>query len=192
MQMDLFEAQTPVTPSLPLIVIREHANPGYRDRTVENAHKSDLTLAYATDFSTAGEQLTLRAAGKKYCGIQWGTTNAADILTAAVVSHKAKILNVAGNGIYTLAKSGFTQEKVNQILYDVLKLVHQRSPLSQIVSGGQTGVDVAGAVAGIALGIPIEITLPKGFRQRNAAGRETYSNAKDLQTQWEAWARQLK
>ncbi len=191
MQLDLFAEAVPEKPALPLIVIRAHPNEGYRDRTIENAHKAHLTFAYAMDFSTAGEQLTKRAAGANYCAIEWGNHKAADLLTPALVSRKATILNVAGNGGYTFAQHKISQETVNQAVYDILKQVHKRAPLLQIVSGGQTGVDVAGAVAGIALGIPIEITLPKGFRQRNEQGKEIYSDPQVLQQQWEAWAKKL-
>ena len=44
------------------LTITESREAGYRSRTIENASASDITIAFATDFSTAGERLTARAA----------------------------------------------------------------------------------------------------------------------------------
>ena len=51
------------------IVVRETVSPKYHDRTVMNAREADLTVAFAVDFSTAGEKLTREAAGDRYLAI---------------------------------------------------------------------------------------------------------------------------
>lgn len=150
------------------LIIKEHSSPSYAPRTYYNARVSDLTIAIAVDFTTAGEKLTKKAAGGKYLHIAWGTSitdAAADILEVAFLTNP-KIINIAGNGIYTLSMHGIDQHTVNIYLYEILKIVHSYSPIEKIVSGGQTGVDIAGIVAACALDISAEATLPKGFVQR--------------------------
>lgn len=47
--------------------------------------------------------------------------------------------------------------------------------LDKIISGGQTGADIAGADAAIALGIPYGGTIPKGRRSENGIIPEVYT-----------------
>ena len=47
-------------------VFSTSGNNSYPSRTRENANWSDITIALAQDFNTAGEKLTKRAAGNKY------------------------------------------------------------------------------------------------------------------------------
>lgn len=54
-------------------------------------------------------------------------------------------------------------------MYTVLKAL-KNSSITKIISGGQTGVDYAGLVAGYSLGYAVCGTFPKGFRQRNEEG----------------------
>ncbi len=87
-----------------------------------------------------------------------------------IIDPSQATINIAGNGIYTLHKHGLNQAYVNELVYNVLKIALKDGTLKRIYTGGQTGVDLAGAVAGYALGIPTEVTLPKGFKQRFADG----------------------
>ena len=57
--------------------------------------------------------------------------------------YRVNTLNVAGNGAYTLVKYGFDQSKINRYVYDVIAMVHAHHPFTKIVSGGQTGIDIA-------------------------------------------------
>lgn len=128
-----------------------------------------MTIAFALDFTTAGERLTEKAAGDKYQALDLRT----DVLEAARVVYKAlkatdaKIVNIAGNGIYTLHAHGWNQLRANEYVYEVLKKACMYRPFEMIVSGGQTGVDIAGGVAGLCMGVDVELTLPKGFKQRH-------------------------
>lgn len=149
----------------------EHSSAKYTPRTYLNANTADLTVAFAVDFGTAGEKCTHRAAGEAYVGITLSTEPieaARSLYRACRKTCFVKVLNVAGNGIYTLSAHGWTQSQVNQYVYDVLKVLHKHHPLTTIISGGQTGVDIAGIVAAQALGIDAVATLPKGYLQRAA------------------------
>lgn len=152
-----------------LLIINEHKSDKYTPRTYYNA-QADVTLALAVDLNTAGEKLTKKAAGEKYIGFH--LTDDIDNIQISKDLYKklknsnAQSLNVAGNGIYTLSKHGCGQEFINYFTYLIISKVHEYYPIKKIYTGGQTGVDLAGAVTGYLLNIPTEVTLPKGYVQR--------------------------
>lgn len=161
------------------LLIREHSSSSYGPRTWANALEADLTIAIAADYTTAGERLTKKAATKRgdehflELPIHEDWIENARILFKRLTmngSNSPKSINVAGNGIYTLAKHGYTQDAVNLYVYNILAQVEEYYPLRKIVSGGQTGTDQAGGYAGWKLGIPTVMTLPKGFIQRHEDG----------------------
>jgi hypothetical protein len=154
------------------IELIEHSSPSYAPRTYVNAHEADLTIAFAVDYTTAGERCTIKAAGRKYLAVPltWDVERAARHIKRTMFETKARKINIAGNGVYTLVKIGYEQFVVNKRIYQILKSVHAEYPIEQIRSGGQTGVDTAGLVAGMALNIPSVGLFPKGFRQRTAEG----------------------
>lgn len=161
-----------------LLIINEHKYDSYPPRTYYNAKSAGVTLALAVNLETKGEQLTYKAAGEyKYLGFQLNdeidTLIIARQLYARMKRNNTHTLNVAGNGIYTLCEHGCSQEFINYFTYKVISKVHQYWPIEKIYTGGQTGVDISGAVAGYLLGIPTEVTLPKGFKQR-------FENHKDV------------
>lgn len=56
--------------------------------------------------------------------------------------------------------------------YNCLWKVKEFLPITKIYTGGQTGIDLAGAVAGYNLDIDTEVTLPKGFIMRFKDGKD--------------------
>lgn len=158
-----------------ILELREHSSGNYQHRTKYNATVSDLTVALAVDFQTAGEKLTKRVSKDKYLGFLLSETFGEHPLHIAAkikkwcIDKDVRTLNIAGNGIYTLAKYDWSQEKINIFIYTVLKAL-KNSGITKIVSGGQTGVDYAGLVAGYSLGYDVCGTFPKGFRQRDQYG----------------------
>jgi hypothetical protein len=182
MQMDFFMEATAPLPALSLI---EHNSSDYGPRTGQNAREADVTVAFATDFSTAGERLTHKLAGSKYVGIPYGSdvASAASTLIGFLRKTGGKTLNVAGNGIYTLSADGITQSDADTWVFQVLRAVIAKVSLSHIRSGGQTGVDTAGLVAGLALGVPVTGLYPKGFKRRLANKRDVCSDAVALEAE---------
>lgn len=149
----------------------QHSSDKYPPRTHHNASTADMTIAFAEDFESLGEKLTKSAvlkAKKIYLPIplQTDKRQASIAIFRMCRDHNVTVINIAGNGIYSLAEHGWTQESLNQWVYDVLKPVCQNLPIVQIISGGQTGVDFAGGVAGEVLGLDPVMTFPKGFLQR--------------------------
>ena len=155
----------------------------YSQRTRENASDSDITIAIAVDYSTAGEKCTLAAARGKYlqCPIAAGMSedelkelgrSLAAELTEEERSRGLKV-NIAGNGIYTLAEHGITQQTIDEYLVTILSSAQESGfPIESVISGGQTGVDEAGIHAAVSLGLPAHIHAPKGWQYRDAKGND--------------------
>lgn len=173
--------------------IKEHKSSGYAPRTYHNASVGDLTVAFAVDFTTAGEKLTKKAAGSRFVSIDIGMSyiETARILYKACKKHDVKVLNIAGNGIYTLEKRGMDQHSVNMYLYSILSLIEQHWPLKGIVSGGQTGIDLAGGVCAKYLGIPCTMMLPLGYKQRFSNGVDITQSCEDVMKQVEYWVSKI-
>lgn len=166
------------------LIIKEHKSASYGPRTYHNASAGDITVAFAVDHNTAGEKCTQKAVAavnKVIVKLEMSEDylNMARTVWKAVKDIEGPTINIAGNGIYTLKTKGWTQEKVNRIVYDVLAKVHEHHPIKKIVSGGQTGLDLAGGVAAYKLGIDCELTLPKGFKMRFENGKD-YDNSEEF------------
>lgn len=145
----------------------------YADRTRANVEWSDITIALAEDFSTAGEKLTKTVAGNKYVSANISndvSTIVNNIYNQLVSKGKTKDikLNIAGNGIYSLKD---TQSQYDVKLIDIIKGLQAKGvTISEIRSGGQTGIDEAGAKAGQFLNIKTTITSTSDFKFRNKQG----------------------
>lgn len=180
------------------LLIVEHSSSSYSPRTYLNAKTADITVALAVDYSTAGEKLTHKAAGDKYVALPL-TGPTEDAVQAARLLFKAlrdrglkePTINVAGNGIYTLDKQGWTQRSINLHLFIILAKVHRYWPIKRVISGGQTGVDMAGIVAGSALCIDSTATLPKGFLQRGVDKVDVQQSQASVLAQIEAGVEHL-
>jgi hypothetical protein len=191
MQLDMFGIEEPEK-TLPALTLLEHSSSEYKPRTQENA-RADVTVAFAVDFETPGERLTRKAAGTRYTHADFGSDieGAAARLTDFIRHRNGKTLNVAGNGIYTLDQHRVSQLRANQWVYDVLKLVLQEVRPVSIRSGGQTGIDMAGLVAALALDVPAIGLYPKGYRMRTADKREIYSDPATIEKRLRAYAAEL-
>lgn len=173
--------------------VLEHASGSYPPRTRENAAKADLTVAFAVDFSSAGEKLTKKAAGMRYVAVSLDleTVEAARVLYVALRRLQAVTLNVAGNSLPTLLAHGWTQARADQFVFDVLARCTRHWKLDAIRSGGQTGIDLAGVTAACALGIPAIALLPKGFLQRDVEGKDFTQDAQSVRRQIESGVERL-
>lgn len=158
-----------------MINLKEHSSTSYAPRTYHNAAQG-VTLAIAVDFNTAGEKLTTKAAQKNGIVHCDATNFATDWIRASRELYKmlkdsdCRVVNVAGNGIYTYAKHGFTQQGVNHMVHVILNQVHQHWKLEHVVSGGQTGSDLAGLIAAAHLDIDCTGMWPRGYKMRFSNG----------------------
>lgn len=164
-----------------MIYFKECPIDGYKARTVENA-SADATIAFAIDFYTAGEILTKKSVleqGKIYIPIpypQAGISTWVGLTVHELNKGKVEILNIAGNGIYTMSTLGkiVTQEEIDTFVYEFLEKIINHPKLENkitvIRSGGQTGFDEAGIKAAEKLGIDSLVYAPKGWRFRGMDG----------------------
>ena len=139
---------------------------GYPARTRENILNSDSTIAIAQSFDTPGEILTRKLCidnDKSYWCFKFPEQYSLIAMGHRIDLHR---INIAGNGIYSL---NVDQKFVDMWVYEFLFRLRQYAQIKSVCSGGQTGVDEAGAKAGIKLGIPTIIRAPKGwmFRDKN-------------------------
>lgn len=182
----------------------------YSLRTVNNINGSDITTAFAKDFSTKGEKLTTDAAVKANNGkgkyLRPGTSKStedkgrnlhaldnpketakeiANFFKEKYPNKKNFILNIAGNGIYSLNGIA-TQQELNSKMRDVLKeLINELPGIKiQVRSGGQTGMDLAGAVAAYSLGLDTTMHMPKGWRVRPLDGKDKTFTTKEAFIRW--------
>ena len=158
---------------------------GYAQRTRENASRADLTLAFAVDFTTAGEKVTEQAAGDKLIQVSLSresltesAAKARSVFDCLTPQERSSILtvNIAGNGMQTFAAHGIGQKEVNSYVHNFLGVLQDMGiRFDGVISGGQTGADEAGIVAAKALGIPAEVHAPKGWMMRGADGKDLFS-----------------
>lgn len=168
-----------------MIELLEHKSTSYAPRTYHNAAQG-ITLALAVDFTTAGEKLTTKAAGDKivHCDAKNFATSwlpSARKLYKLLVDNDCRVVNVAGNGIYTFAKYGFTQVTVNDMIRQILHQVDTHWPLEKVVSGGQTGSDFAGLVAAAKIEIPCTGTWPRGYKMRYSDGVDVNHKPEEIE-----------
>lgn len=179
-----------------MVIVQEHTSAKYGPRTYFNAKSGDVTVAFAVDLTTAGEKLTHKAAEDRYIGfLLEENTESIDLarqLYRFMKFKNAKTLNIAGNGIYTLSKHNCSQAHINEFVLDVVGKVHEHWPIQKIFSGGQTGVDLAGAVVAKHLNIDALITLPHGYVQRFEDKVDIVQSKEEVEKQIDYWCELLK
>jgi hypothetical protein len=135
----------------------------YTVRAKINAQSGDMTIALSLDFKTPREKIVKEIAGKRYMGVLL-TSDAmktSRLLLTKLKAAGAKNINITGNSISTLLTHDITQEKANEQVYAILSMVHKLYPIRKIYSGGSSGVDLAGAISGVVLGIETIVTSPR-------------------------------
>lgn len=171
-----------------MIQFIEHPHTGYALRTLDNAKFSDITIAFADDFGTASEKLTMKcaySAGKEYIKVPLDKlrVNAFDLrrVQHAIDWGDFRKINIAGNGIYTLKDR--IQPEIDDYIYNFFwSLLPKIAEFSEfmISSGGQTGVDEAGLKFGDKAGCKTICRYPKGGLYRNAFGEDITDKIKFL------------
>jgi hypothetical protein len=148
----------------------------YPPRTFANAAGADATIAFAVDFSTAGEVLTkiaTKKVGKIYIPVNILGIRFEQAASAAMTLIEFPIckINIAGNSAATLAKHSMSQRGADVIVeHYIFWLLAHKVNISTIRSGGQSGFDEAGIKAALKLDIPAIIHCPKGWMFINEKG----------------------
>ncbi len=151
------------------LIILEDSEYNYQNRTRRNAEESDWTFSFDVDSNSSGSKCTRKYAKGKYTSVDlWNWDDDIHLMKRVVQEKKVKICNIAGNGISNLEKHGWIQSEVNDVIFICLRTLkcYKLPEGFEIRTGGQTGADFAGAVAGLALGYKVTMLYPKGFRMR--------------------------
>lgn len=175
--------------------IVEHKSGSYAPRTYHNANSADITVAIALDFNTAGERLTKKAATKRdYINfdLRHDPLECARVLYTKMLTNQYETINIAGNGVYTCSKYGYSQEDCNMWVLSLLEPIHRHLGIKAVVSGGQSGIDLAGGVAASVLDIPCTMTLPNGYKQRWEDGKDVNHSFEDISAQIESYTTLIK
>lgn len=177
------------------IIFNQSSSENYNERTNINAN-ADVTIAFAMDFTTAGERVTKKYVennNKLYIPIDMKNLKGVTVEEIAnkIVNDINKkynslfkrdiSINIAGNGIYTFEKYNINQNRIDSFIYNVLRNVVNNPKLNVKVnlirSGGQTGADESGAKAGKQLGIKTIVLAPKGYRFRRSDNKDVFSES---------------
>ena len=114
----------------------------------------------------------------KYVGINLNTVSSAEAIAMEIYNQIIERnlptdnikLNIAGNGIYTLKSE---QAFYDKLLAEVLKALQDKGiTISEVRSGGQSGIDEAGIKAAVSLGLKASILAPKGYRFRGKDNKD--------------------
>jgi hypothetical protein len=178
-----------------MLTIIEHAKRSYVPRTTHNAETGHVTIAFAVDFTTPGEKLTKKVAGEERLlesPMELDPVDAARELYKKLLKTDGRVLNIAGNGIATMKKHGWDQRRVDAHIYAVLSKVHQHRKIELVVTGGQTGGDIGGAIASVALDIETIVTMPNGLRQIHEDGVDRNHTEEQIREQIETGVAALK
>jgi len=174
----------------PATIFREHPDPGYPGRTEWNAANSDVTIDFAKlrggrIVGSGGDKGLTRLMAlrhqRAYVGVPIAPDHldgaaAADTILAGLPPSPASLrVNIAGHGLSGMG--GIGQAVINAYLAETLAIVvaalaARSQSVGLVMSGGQTGFDEAGIMAGRALGLPTMVTAPRGWRFRPGDGRD--------------------
>lgn len=143
-------------------------------------------MAFAMDFTTAGERVTksfCKKHNKIYVPVslsnEMNSTRLQSIITFIDNSIYARkldnglCLNIAGNGLYTLEKEQkFYDEWMELFIWALTRWAVDKFIIVSACSGGQTGIDEAGAKATDHWKIPTIIRAPKKWLFRGKNGED--------------------
>lgn len=171
-----------------MIQFIEHESPGYTGRTLRSISETEMTLAFAMDFTTGGEKLTkslCEKTGRPYQAVNLiSGFNAYDRIAPIVRTmdlFDVKRLNIAGNGIYSLRET-YTQQALDDFIYCFLVLlIREYGYPVDIYSGGQTGVDEAALKFADKTGLKGVCNFPKGWLFRDIRGYDIRDRVKFLE-----------
>lgn len=180
-------------------IFEANSTTSYSDRNKLNVDETDITFAFAKDFTSRGEEATKYFAGKKYANIGFSSdktkvklgtkVSTVDIYISEGIDHvvdfmvrklnaigKDKVkINIAGNGIYSL--TNLTQDKVNDYFTELFRKLKLRDDLNveieEVRSGGQTGIDEAGVIGARNNGYTTKVVTTKDWKFRIIEGNTT-------------------
>ena len=195
------------------IMIFEESKGGYRQRTIENVQASDATLMMAIDPHSAGEMLTWRAcreSKKPVLRVHISTSTSTTAIDSDaspcnrltldktskemakfLTDNKVQHLNVAGNCLDKFVKHGISQSQLDDLVLAFLRdaIANTKDKevgvlLHTVRSGGQSGIDEAGAKAGAQLKLKTIVRAPTRWMFRKGNGQDVSSSMVAFQSRF--------
>jgi hypothetical protein len=143
---------------------------------VANMNKADVVFGIGVNFDSTDDKFIKDRAGSedKWFGIQINKKKkdfknfkipkeAIDQIVKNLKDIGGSALNIVGNDIGVLDKAGYSQEDINDYVYNILKEVNEVYPITKITSNGQTGIAEASVKAAQKLKIPVDILAFKDY-----------------------------
>ncbi len=160
---------------------------GYASRTKKNC-SADATICLSVNHDSPGTKLTKKSTkeqNKLYIPLDGNDLVLTDKRINKTIDlfniHKVKTLHFAGNGLFSM-KNKWTQKELDVFVFELFTNVffnpQLENKIEQVISGGQTGADEAGAKAAYFLGIKTTIRSPKGWKFRDENGQDIYNEKK--------------
>lgn len=147
---------------------------GYSARTEKNAKETDITVNFSPNKRSAGYKKTKDVAGAKFFDVNDNTTAeefGEKIKSLNLTKETPLKVNIAGNGLNEA--KGMDQKAFDNKVYKFLKMVKDAGfNVVYVRTGGQTGADEAGAMAGRKLGIVTEVHGPADWMFRQQDGKD--------------------
>lgn len=160
----------------PRLTLSETTSSNYAPRTIENATSADLTLYFHArgQESSSGRTLT-ESHSNRFLPIvvfHEPPEAAANRILEILQPYPFPTINIAGNRQHKFGTK-CTQSDVTKYILEVLTHVTTSKKIYEFRTGGQTGADWGGLIAGVVLDIPTVTLFPAGFRQQ-------YMNRKNI------------
>ena len=142
----------------------------------ENAREADVTLLLLADLKGKGTSLLTEAAGGHTLSLVMSrnSDNMASLLARMMKDggypSKGIALHVTGDRIGRF--TNVTQESLNDTILNMFWSLQQdhKVTISSILTGGETGVEMASVVAGQCLGLPVSVRAAHGYSFRDTDG----------------------
>lgn len=170
---------------------------GIGEASKQAINAADGSLSFALDFETSAEKLVKRESTNHY-GVPLDNKKKApkelkpsaqainNIVTNINKFTPAKLF-ISGSNIAELEKAGYTQENLDTYMLNILKAITESkdlsSPITEVITTGQTGIAEAFTKAAAQLGIPVRVIAPQGFTyitsSKNTENGYKFENDKD-------------
>jgi len=156
-------------------------NRAYKELNAFNIDLTDATINIGRDFNKSIPAAIRKQAGQKNVPVQPSTKLAP--ATDALINKTALALNklnatevhIAGDTIADL--KDLTQDKINEYVYNLLERLNKTldTPITKVVTSGQSGIAQAATIAAEKLGLSIDINAPKQwlFKKKDGSDSKT-------------------
>lgn len=160
----------------PRLSLSQTVSSNYAPRTIENATSADLTLYFHAPGveSSSGRTLTESHSNRFLPIVVFDDPpiEAANRVLEILQPYPFPVINIAGNRQHKFGVKR-TQSDVTKYVLEVLTHVTTFKKIHGFRTGGQTGADWGGLIAGVLLDVPTVALFPAGFRQQ-------YMNRKNI------------